>query len=99
MKKISALALLLAACGGNAAQPAPAHPEATTPATSEAKKDIKPPGEAQPGDTSTCPVSGEEFEVTASSPHVEHEGKTYYFCCPGCEKKFKENPQKFLNKT
>ena len=29
---------------------------------------------------------------------VEHEGKKVYFCCGGCEKLFKENPEKYLAK-
>ena len=29
---------------------------------------------------------------------VEHEGKKVYFCCTGCEKLFKENPEKYLAK-
>lgn len=58
---------------------------------------IVPPGEATIGDTSTCPVSGETFVVTAESPHVEHEGRTYYFCCPGCDARFQANPEQFLS--
>jgi YHS domain-containing protein len=27
---------------------------------------------------------------------TDHEGKTYYFCAPGCKKAFEENPQKYL---
>jgi Cu+-exporting ATPase len=26
----------------------------------------------------------------------EHEGKTYYFCAPGCRETFKKDPAKFL---
>lgn len=62
-------------------------------------KEIKPAGEAKLGDTTSCPVSGERFVVSESSPKAEHEGKTYYFCCPGCEANFKKDPQKFLNKA
>ncbi len=32
------------------------------------------------------------------SPKVEHEGKTYYLCCPGCAKSFKANPGKYIDK-
>ena len=34
--------------------------------------------------------------VTADSPKADHNGKTYYFCCPGCDKKFKADPAKFM---
>lgn len=27
---------------------------------------------------------------------TEYQGKTYYFCAPGCKKAFEENPQKYL---
>lgn len=107
MKRSSCLALflVLAACGGNAAQSAPPaapageHAEehhANKPASGAA---VKAPGEASVGDTTKCPVSGEEFVVEASSPKVEHAGKTYYFCCGGCKKKFEASPEKFINKT
>ena len=90
-KIVSILALSLVACGGGSN----ASKGAESPASSEAKKDIKAPGDAKPGDTSRCPVSGEEFTVTADSPHVERDGKTYYFCCSGCKKKFESDPSKF----
>lgn len=62
----------------------------------KAGANLKKPGEAGVGDTSSCPVSGEEFDIDESSPKVEHAGKTYYFCCKGCAKKFQADPQKFL---
>lgn len=107
-----ALASLTAvACGGST--PAPAAPEApaaqavatpgdATKADEAAAGDVKPIGEAKVGDKTKCPVSGEVFTVTDASPKVEHEGKTYYFCCSGCDAKFKADPAKFLssaNKT
>ena len=98
MRTISIFAVMLAlsslavACGGTT--PAPTSPAAVAPASAT----IKPIGEARVGDTSRCPVSGEEFVVAADSPRVDHEGKTYYFCCGGCAKKFGAEPGKFLNK-
>ncbi len=44
----------------------------------------------------TCPVSGEVFTPTADTKTVAHKGKTYYMCCPGCEKKFAAAPEKYL---
>lgn len=58
---------------------------------------LVPPGEATIGDTTTCPVSGETFTVTEDSPHAEYEGRTYYFCCPGCSSRFEANPEQFLH--
>lgn len=54
------------------------------------------PGQATIGDTTTCPVTGETFVVTETSPHVEHNGLTYYFCCPGCDARFQANPDQYL---
>ena len=64
-------------------------------ATQTAGAEIVPDGEAQLGDRTRCPVSGEEFIVTAESPHVEHEGKTYYFCCPDCIQRFEADPAQY----
>ena len=93
------LSLTLAlGCGG--APPAPAeHAPATTPAPAgkgAKAADIKAIGDAKVGDTTNCPISKEEFVVTADSPKVEHEGKTYYFCCGNCAKKFQADPKKYL---
>ncbi len=71
---------------------------AKTPASTALPPAIKAPGTATIGDKSVCPVSGEEFTITASSPKAEHEGKTYYFCCPGCDGKFAKSPAKYLSK-
>jgi len=94
---------LLAGCGGGA--PAAAAPEATpaaaatAPAAKGTSAEVKAPGDAKVGDTTKCPISGEEFTVEATSPHVEHEGKTYYFCCGGCKKKFESDPAKYAKKS
>jgi Cu+-exporting ATPase len=70
----------------------------TAPTASDTKGGaLKEPGDAKVGDKSRCPVSGEEFTITASSPHADYQGKTYYFCCPGCDKRFQENPGKYTS--
>jgi len=98
--------LILAACGG-AATPQPTDPAAAAaapgaPAPAAAAGApagaLKAPGDAAVGDTTTCPVSGEEFVVEASSPKIEFEGKTYYTCCAGCAKKVQADPAKYLKK-
>ena len=104
MKKVVVLvafALVAFACGGSK-EPASApsgehhgeHHHDGAPSTA-GKEGVKKPGEAKPGDKSTCTVTGEEIDVTADSPHSEHGGKTYYFCCTGCKKKFDADPSKF----
>jgi YHS domain-containing protein len=57
---------------------------------------LKAPGDAAVGDRTTCVISKEEFTVTAESPKAEYKGKTYYFCCPGCDGKFKADPAKYV---
>lgn len=87
------LVLSIAACGG-APSPQPTIPAAASTLPAGAKK----PGEAQIGDKTVCPVSGEEFTVTASSPKADYKGKTVYFCCGGCDAKFKANPDEYMKK-
>ncbi len=52
----------------------------------------------QAEETLVCPVSGEKFKKSEAKVSYEHEGKTYYFCCEMCKKKFVKNPEKFLKK-
>lgn len=41
-----------------------------------------------------CPIRGEE--VNAEAPTVEYNGKTYGFCCPGCDEKFNTDAEKYV---
>ena len=102
MRTIVALLLVSAsmiACGSTPAtqpaSPAAAMPQASSPAPATAAV-YKAPGEAKVGDKSTCLISNEEFVITATSPKVDYNGKTYYFCCPGCDAKFQADPAKYL---
>lgn len=52
----------------------------------------------QTDETVTCAVSGKEIMKSDATGSTEYKGKTYYFCCPDCEKKFKENPEKYTQK-
>jgi len=42
------------------------------------------------------PVCGMEVDEKKAAAKSEHEGKTYYFCAPGCKKAFDETPEKYL---
>lgn len=90
------LVSLLGACGG---APSPAASPSGEAAKAGSAANMKAPGDAKIGDTTKCPVSGEDFVVDASSPKAEHDGKTYYFCCGGCKKKFEAEPAKYLKKS
>ena len=41
-------------------------------------------------------VCGMEFDDEKAKATLDHEGKTYYFCSPGCKEKFKKEPCKYL---
>jgi P-type Cu+ transporter len=42
------------------------------------------------------PVCGMNVDPSKASAKVEHGGKTYYFCTPGCAKRFQQAPEKYL---
>ena len=44
----------------------------------------------------TCPVM--EGNPINKKLFIEHKGKKVYFCCPGCEPKFKADPEKYIAK-
>ncbi len=43
------------------------------------------------------PVCGMSVDPAKAAATAVHEGKTYYFCSPGCGEKFKADPQKYLS--
>ncbi|MFO0675461.1 MAG: YHS domain-containing protein [Polyangiaceae bacterium] len=94
----------LLACGGDKPAATPAevahHDEHGEHGHGDAPKsaNVKKAGEAKIGDTQACPISGEEFVVAETSPKSEFNGKTYYFCCAGCKKKFDADPKKAVEK-
>jgi YHS domain-containing protein len=42
------------------------------------------------------PVCGMEVEEKTDPAKSEYQGKTYYFCAPGCKKTFDSDPEKYL---
>jgi P-type Cu+ transporter len=42
------------------------------------------------------PVCGMSVEPNKAAAKVEHSGQTYYFCAPGCAKRFQQAPEKYL---
>lgn len=48
------------------------------------------------GRKAICPVTKEEFKITKNTRFVDYQGKRYYFCCPGCDKQFLKNPEKYV---
>jgi P-type Cu+ transporter len=45
------------------------------------------------------PVCGMQVEEKTAAAQVEHKGTTYYFCSEGCEKRFHEDPDKFIARS
>lgn len=42
-----------------------------------------------------CPVMGGDI---SKKSFLDHKGKRIYFCCPGCDKTFLKDPEKYLKK-
>jgi YHS domain-containing protein len=42
------------------------------------------------------PVCKMEVDEKTAMFKAEYQGKTYYFCAPGCKKQFEKDPGKFL---
>jgi len=51
------------------------------------------------GPAAKDPVCGMSVDPARARAQAEHKGKTYYFCCPGCETKFKVDPEKYLSRA
>jgi P-type Cu+ transporter len=45
------------------------------------------------------PVCGMKVDPNAGRPTAIHDGQTFYFCSPGCQTKFKADPERYLSKT
>jgi len=52
---------------------------------------------ADPAAKALDPVCGMTVDPAHAASRHEHRGKMYYFCCPGCLKKFQADPEKFLD--
>jgi YHS domain-containing protein len=77
---------------------APAHEGHDAPA-GEPVVPVQEPVEADPDrapENAICPVMGNEVDPEI---YVDHEGRRIGFCCPGCDKLFLEDPEKYLEKV
>lgn len=45
------------------------------------------------------PVCGMDVDERQAAATAEYQGKTYYFCSPGCKKAFEKEPQKYVPAT
>ena len=49
--------------------------------------------------TAIDPVCGMEVEESTAEWTSAYEGKTYYFCAPGCKRSFDKEPAKYAAKA
>ena len=42
------------------------------------------------------PVCGMDVDEKTAAGKSEYQGKTYYFCSPGCKWKFEKEPEKYV---
>jgi Cu+-exporting ATPase len=42
------------------------------------------------------PVCGMQISAEDAVATSEYEGETYYFCAPGCKRRFDENPEQYV---
>lgn len=43
------------------------------------------------------PVCGMEVDPKHAAGQSEYQGKTYYFCSPGCKRDFDKDPSKYVS--
>lgn len=79
-----ALALTAGAVMAQKAEPVPAVPDTAAPAGGV--KEMK---------GTACPVLGGPIDRKISA---DYKGMRYYFCCVGCQGKFKADPEKYTRK-
>jgi YHS domain-containing protein len=44
------------------------------------------------------PVCGMQVDEKTARHRSEHDGRTYYFCAPGCKREFDRDPQKYIGR-
>jgi len=43
-------------------------------------------------------ICGMQVDPKQAAGGSEYQGRTYYFCSPGCKRKFDDNPAKYVKK-
>jgi Cu+-exporting ATPase len=47
--------------------------------------------------TATDPICGMRVDPVTAKHTAQFQGKTYYFCAPGCKKAFEADPAKYFD--
>lgn len=84
----AAVAVLGTGCGGNSGPEMHSH----SPEGAKAKTEVK----SQEILQKTCPVMGGKIDPKV---YAEYKGRRIYFCCPGCEKDFRKDPERYIEKV
>jgi YHS domain-containing protein len=92
---VSTRTLISLACGAAVALAAASYSAAPSPTPKADKAPIAFDKAPAAGTKATCPVSKEEFTVTAKTARSEYKGKHYVFCCPSCKEPFDKEPEKY----
>jgi len=74
----------------DASTPTAAAPQPATAAPAAATMVV-----VEEGNQATCPVMGGKI---VKNQYTDYKGQRLYFCCPGCEGSFKQDPEKFIAK-
>ena len=45
------------------------------------------------------PVCGMQVDEKSAAATYDYQGKTYYFCAPGCKAAFVKEPEKYLHQS
>ncbi|GKS57100.1 copper-translocating P-type ATPase [Nitrospira sp.] len=80
-----------------AAAPAPGPAPLMMPSTPKTKGLMIVESPTPTGPSSIDPVCHMTVFHESAAATYEHDGKTYYFCCTGCQTKFKAQPERYLH--
>ncbi len=89
------LAVMITAVGCKKEEPSVQHDHQHDAMNEQAAPTDTAAAETAETEQTTCPVMGGPIN---KDYFIEYEGKKVYFCCPGCEEQFLENPEQYLSK-
>ncbi|MGA8259186.1 MAG: XdhC family protein [Arenicellales bacterium] len=66
-------------------------------AESMAETNVETPAARDPVEqTATDPICGMTVQIAAAEYQSEYRGRTYYFCCAGCQHNFEKQPERYV---
>jgi YHS domain-containing protein len=92
--KMYRIAVILSACAAVAALAGAVAAQEEQPAVSQGSTESG--AQLKEMEGTTCPVLGNPIDKKYS---YVYKGTIYYFCCPMCIRKFKEDPEKYIGKS